>query len=236
MTDGYEARYVIVAGILWLRCTTGAPAGETKLWAATFDGDARMRTRTIASEGFGDVPLEGEVDGLDWDLRIEELAPPFRSPHPLLRRLTPAGIETWPALRVSGRIGERAFDRAPGHRARVWGKRHAQSWCWAHGSTADGRWTQLLSAKVAGLPRLSQHATERGGPSFPVERSERGETGFRVGHYVVDAPQESFLGVQYHDPDGSPVTCLHSERGHLRGPGVELREVAVELGAAGALA
>ena len=90
-----------------------------------------------------------------------------------LRRLAPTGIETWPALRVSGRIGDRVFDRAPGHRARVWGKRHAQSWAWAHGSTADGRWVHLLSAKVPGLPRLSQHATEQGGPGFPLARSER---------------------------------------------------------------
>lgn len=236
MTDGYEARYVIVAGILWLRCTTGAPAGETKLWAATFDGDARMRTTPIADERFGDVPLEGEVDGLTWELQIEELAPPFRSPHALLRRFTPAGMETWPALRVSGRIGDRVFDRAPGHRARVWGKRHAQSWGWAHGSTADGRWAHLLSARVAGLPRLSQHATEQRGPGFPLARGELGATGFRVGRYAVDSPAESFLRVEYQDPDGRPVTCLHSEQGHLRGPGVDLRDVAVELGVAGEVA
>jgi hypothetical protein len=236
VTDGYEARYVIVAGILWLRCTTGAPAGETKLWAATFDDCARMRTASIAAGAFGDVPLAGEVDGLDWELAIEELAPPFRSPHRALRRLTPAGIETWPALRVSGRVGDRAFARAPGHRARVWGKRHAQAWGWAHGSTADGHWAQLLSAKVSGLPRLSQHATERGGPGLPFARAALGETGFRVGRYVVDAPAESFLRVQYHDPDGTPVLCRHSEEGRLRGPDVDLRDVAVELGVAGEVA
>ena len=233
MTDGYEARYVVVAGICWLRCTTGAPEGETKVSAATFGADARMRTAPVAADLFGDVPLEGEIDGLDWALRSEELAPPCRSPHRSLRRLAASGVEMWPALLVSGRIGHQAFDRAPGHRARVWGRRHAQSWAWAHGSTVDGRWVQLLSAKVAGPPRLSQHATDRGGPGFPIAKAEQGATGFTIGPFSVEAPASSFLCVDYQDPDGGPVTCLHSEEGHLRGPGVDFRDVAVELGGGG---
>lgn len=99
-----------------------------------------MRKQTIQLDAFGDVPLRGEVDGVEWELEVEEIAPPFRSPHALLRRLSPSGIETWPALKVSGRVGDRVFDGAAGHRARVWGPRHARSWGWAHGSTAGGRW------------------------------------------------------------------------------------------------
>lgn len=224
--EGYEVRYLIVAGIAWLRSTRGAPAGDERLWLATFDGEPRMRT---APARFGDVPLVGEVDGVSWELHAEELAPPFRSPHRLLRPLAPSGMEVWPALRVSGRVGERSFDGAPGHRARVWGPRHAERWGWAHGSTADGRWVHLLSAKLRGLPRLSQHACGRA-PGLPVARASVAPGRVRVGPYVAEAPPGSFLDVRYHDPDGTPVTCRHSEQGRVRGPGLELERVAIEVG------
>jgi len=198
----------------------------------TFDGTPRVRTRTIGREAFGDVPLSGEIDGVPWELEVEELAPPFRTPHRALRRLTPSGMETWPALKVSGRVGEQRFDAAPGHRARVWGARHNRSWGWAHGSTSDGRWVQLLTVRPAGLPRLSQHATDRAGPGLPLARAELTGRSVRVGPFVAEAPADSFLEVTYHDPDGSPVTCLHSEQGVIRGAGIELSDAAVELGRA----
>ncbi len=191
-----------------------------------------MRKKAIPLDAFGDVPLRGEVDGVGWELEVEEVAAPFRSPHRALRRLVPSGLETWPALRVSGRVGERTLDGAAGHRARVWGPRHARSWGWAHGSTSDGRWVHLLSAKVAGLPRLSQHASDRGGPGLPLARARVDPGRVQVGPWVAEAPLGSFLEVTYHDPDGSPVTCLHSEQGRLRGPDLELGDVAVELGRA----
>ncbi len=213
-----------------MRCTRGAPAGEAALWLTTFGGGAEVHKTAIALDAFGDVPLAGEIDGVAWELELEELAPPFRSPHRTLRRLTPSGIETWPALRVSGRVGDRILDGVPGHRARLWGRRHARSWGWAHGSTADGRWVHVLSAKLPGLPRLSQHASEKGGISLPFAHAEIAPGRLRVGPYVVQAPPESFVEVTYHDPDGSPVTCVHSEQGHLRGADVELRDVAMEVG------
>lgn len=77
-----------------------------------------MHKRAIPLDDFGDIPLSGEVDGVAWELAIEELARPFRSPHRALRRLTPSGIETWPALKVSGRVSglhsERGSLRGPG--------------------------------------------------------------------------------------------------------------------------
>jgi hypothetical protein len=196
----------------------------------TFDGEPRPRTRSIAAEQFGDVPLSGEVDGVSWELELEELAPAFRTPHRVVRRLTPSGMETWPALRVSGRVGEQRFDGAPGHRARLWGPRHNRRWGWAHGSTTDGCWVHLLSLRPAGLPHMSQYASDRGGPGLPLARAELTDRSVRVGPFVADAPAASFLEVTYHDPDGSPVTCLHSEQGRLRGAGVELADAALELG------
>jgi hypothetical protein len=213
-----------------LRCTRGAPAGEAALWLATFEREPRLRKQAIAPEEFGDVPLSGEVDGVSWELEIDELAPPFLTPHRALRRLTPSGMETWPALKVSGRVGGQPFDGAPGHRATLWGRRHARSWGWAHGSTSDGRWVHLLTARVAGLPRVSQHASHHGGPGLPLAHAQVTRESVRVGPFVAEAPAESFLEVTYHDPDGSPVTCLHSERGRIRGAGIELVDVAVELG------
>lgn len=74
---GVEAEYLIVAGVVWLRRSTEAG------WAVTFD-DMRVR------QGRGAWLLErgraaGELDGLSWELELEELAPAFRSPRPVLR-------------------------------------------------------------------------------------------------------------------------------------------------------
>jgi hypothetical protein len=226
----YEARYVIVAGVAWLRCTRGTPAGTAALWLTTFDGEPVVRKTAIPLDMFGDVPLTGEVDGVAWELEVEELAPAFRTPHRAVRRLTPSGIETWPALRVRGRVGDRSFDDTPGHRARLWGRGYPKSWGWAHGSTLDGRWVHLLTARVGGLPPLSQHASERGGPSLPFARASVAPGRVRVGPYVAEAPPESFVEVEYADPDGTPVRCLHSEQGRIG----DLRNVAIELGGAAA--
>jgi hypothetical protein len=223
----YEARYLIVAGVAWLRCTRGTPAGTETLWLTTFDGEPRVRTM---QHPFADVPLAGEVDGVAWELELEELAPPFRSPHRAVRGLAPSGIETWPALRVRGRVGDRSFGDTPGHRARLWGRQYPKSWGWAHGSTLDGRWIHLLTARVGGLPRLSQHATERGGPGLPFARAAVAPGRVRVGPYVAEAPPDSFVEVEYADPDGTPVRCLHSEQGRIG----DLEHVAIELGGAAA--
>lgn len=147
----HQAEYVIVASVAWLRRSSEAD------WAVTFD-DGRIRT------GRGRWTLEagraaGELDGLTWELELEELRPPFRSPRPLLRPVASSQLETWPALLVSGRIGERTLDQAPGHRARLWGRRLAQHWRWAHSSLPDGRWAHALAAKLPGLPVLTQHGS-----------------------------------------------------------------------------
>ena len=231
--NGYEVRYLIVAGVAWIRCTRGAPAGESALWLTTFEDGPRVRKTPIPLGELGEVPLAGEVDGTAWELEVEELAPPFRSPHRALRRLAPSGMETWPALRVRGRVGDRTFEATPGHRARIWGRRHAASWGWAHGSTLDGRWVQLLSAKLGPLP-LSQHASERGGPGLPLARATVEPGRVAVGPYVAEAPLDTFVAVEYADPDGTPVRCLHSEAARLSGNGVELANVALELGGAAA--
>jgi len=231
----YETSYVIVAGVAWIRRSrveTHDGRIEDTVWLVLFDGEQPVARRSEA----GDSTIErGELDGIAWDLRWHVLSAPFETPHALLRRVAPTHLVTIPALSISGRIGDRVLDAAPGHSARLWGKRHAQTWGWAHASTSDGRWAHMLSASAAPLPRVAQHATERGGPGFPLARSHVEPPRVVVGPYVVDAPVETFIGLRYLDTDGSSIWCYHSERGHLRGEDIDVRGAAMEIAVRGPL-
>ena len=216
-----EAEYLIVAGVAWLRRSTEAD------WAVTFD-DMRVR------QGRGTWLLErgraaGELDGLSWELELEELAPPFRSPRPALRPVASSQLETWPALLVSGAIGNRTLARAPGHRARLRGRRLARHWRWAHASLSDGRWAHVLAAKLPGLPVLAQHGDDRGGPGLPLARSSAAGTAWTVGPYSVEADPASFVRLTYRDTDGSEVHCYHSPRAVLNGPGLTVGDASYEI-------
>jgi hypothetical protein len=226
----YETSYVIVAGIAWIRRSrveTQDGRLEETVWLVLFDGEQPEARKGVA----GASTIErGELDGISWDLRWTALAVPFETPsNPLLRRVAPTHLVTTPALAISGRIGDRMLDAAPGHTARLWGKRHAQTWGWAHASTSDGKWAHLLTASAPPLPRVAQHATERGGPGFPIARSSVEPPRVTVGPYVVDAPVETFIGLRYLDTDGSDLWCYHSECGHLRGAGIDMTDAALEI-------
>lgn len=210
----HAAEYLIVAGVAWLRRSSEAD------WAVTYD-DGRVR------RGRGSWLLEprraaGELDGLTWELEVEELAPPFRTPPPLLRPVASTQLETWPALLLSGLVGERRLDRAPGHRARLWGRRLADSWRWAHASLPDGRWAHALTVKPPGLPLLTQHGSERGGPRLRPTWSQQEGTTWRVGPYRVDADPGSFVRLTYHDRDGAELHCYHSGAARLTGPALSV--------------
>jgi hypothetical protein len=225
----YETSYVIVAGVAWIRRSrvqTHDGHVEDSAWIVLFDGERPVARKHAA----GASTIErGEIDGIAWDLTWTPVAAAFETPHRLLRKVAPTHLVTTPAILVSGRIGDRVLDAAPGHTAQLWGKRHARTWGWAHASTADGRWTHLLSADAPPLPRVAQHATERGGPGIPIARSRVEPPRVAVGPYVVDAPVESFIGLRYLDTDGSQIWCYHSERGHLRGGDVDLKGAALEI-------
>jgi hypothetical protein len=225
----YETSYVIVAGIAWIRRSRVEMRDgrvEDAVWLVLFDGEQPEARKGVA----GASTIErGELDGISWDLRWTALATPFETPHPLLRRFAPSHLVTTPALSISGRIGDRVLEEAPGHTARLWGKRHAQTWGWAHASTRDGRWTHLLTVLAPPLPRAAQHATERGGPGFPIARSRVEPPRVTVGPYVVDAPVETFIGLRYLDTDGSDLWCYHSERGHVRSAEIDMRGAALEI-------
>jgi hypothetical protein len=201
----YVTQYVIVAGIAWIRWTV--VGGAAHVWLITF-GDETHARKGPAGES---TTLRGELDGVDWELGADDLAPPFRSPHPLLRGLASTQMAVQPAQLYTGRVGDVEFRRAPGHAARLWGSRHAESWGWAHASDGDGRWTHLLTATLPRLPRLSQHGSDRGAPGLPLARGHVEPPLVRVGPYEVEAEPASFVGLRYTDTDGSTIWCYHSE-------------------------
>jgi hypothetical protein len=213
----HEAEYLIVAGTAWLR------RAAERAWAVTF-GPANVRSGTAASWLLSATRAEGELDDLAWELTLEELAPPFRTPHPALRPVASSHLETWPALLVSGRIGERTLDGVPGHRARLWGRRGARAWAWAHGSDADGRWAHLLAAKVPGLPWVAQYATDLRPPGLPLARRSVDGTRVRIGPLRVEAAGEE---VELAYPEG--VTVRHWQPVTLSGPDASFEAAALEL-------
>lgn len=220
---GYETRYAIVAGVGWIRWTRVADVED--IWLITFDGEPRAAKGPAG----GNTTLRGQLGGISWYLSAEDLAPPLRSPHPLLRQLASTQMETQPAQLFTGHIGDRAVVRAPGHSAHLWGSRHAQSWGWAHATLTDGRWAHLLTATVPGLPRVSQYATSEHGPSLPFARGTVSPPTVRVGPFTVTAEPATFIGLRYRDTDGSTIWCYHSERARLTGPGFDVEGVAMEI-------
>jgi hypothetical protein len=220
---GYETRYLIVAGIGWIRWTRVADVED--IWLITF-GD---EPRAAKGPAGGNTIFRGQLDGVAWYLRAEDLALPLRSPHALLRPVASTQMETQPAQLFTGHIGGRAIARAPGHSAHLWGRRHAQSWGWAHATLADGRWAHLLTATVRGLPRVSQYATSEHGPSLPFVRGIVTPPAVRVGPFTVTAEPVTFIGLRYRDTDGSTIWCYHSERARLIGPGFDIDGAAMEI-------
>lgn len=225
----YETSYVIVSGVAWIRRSrveTRDGRIDDSVWVVLFDGERPVVHKSDA----GSATIErGSVDGVEWELHWVPVASAFETPHRLLRTIAPSHLVTTPALRISGRVGDRVLDGVPGHMARVWGKRHARMWGWAHASNLDGTWIHLLTAEAPPLPRVAQHGTERGGPGVPIARSRVEPPRVTVGPYVVDAPVATFIGLRYLDTDGSYIWCYHSERGHLRGAGSDWNNTAMEI-------
>lgn len=223
----YDAWYLVVAGRLWVRHTS-----EPARWFADFSGTPTVRKEHHGGDlPFGDR-ISGEVAGARWDLRVRGggdafsyvPAPvaPFASTQVVLER--PAAVVDG-IVEVDGRRYE--LHDAPAQIAHVGGRRHADRWGWFHAPLPEAGWLDGLVAKAARLPQLAFHA-ENGKRRWTRGAVEPGRV--RIGPYTVEAAPSDFVGVTYHDPDGSEVYCWHTERGRLRGGGIAVEGVALEFG------
>lgn len=134
---------------------------------------------------------------------------------------------------------------ARGGQAHLWGSKHARRWCWMHASDLEtlageprpGSWIDAVSVY---LERFGREV----GPSTPVlaqvgaveiasigplavlsNSSTLALTGWsftaRAGRahkllVSVDAPRDQLVGVTYHDPDGEPAYCYHTDVASVR--------------------
>ena len=231
--------------------------GEAALWLADWTGGApRARKASFPLEALrtpgpgwplelgpgrlGDESAAGEVDGARWELTFAAEQRPFEYTRGLMRPVASTQVAVVkPSLAISGVVeldGVRhELDAAPGQQAHLFGRRHADRWGWFHATLPDGGWVEGLVAKVPRLPQIALHASEHGavnGIASLFRTHAAAEPGrVAVGPYTVEAPRDSFVGVTYHDPDGAPAFCYHSEQATLRGPDLEASDVALEFGA-----
>jgi len=225
----FEAWYLIVAGRFWLRYSVDS--GEHALWLISFEGERHARRERVAPQ---DVVIE-ERRWLSpwWDLTLEPTAAGFDHVTRLTRRVAKTHVHaSQPAVLVSGRIGEHTLDGALGHGAHLEGTRRPDRFGWAHVALPGGRYVEVLAAEVPHLPRVALWATERRRCNSPLSllrtRSELSPTRLTVGPFVAEADAADMIGVTYHDPDGTPLYCYHSERARLRGEDVSVDEAAFE--------
>jgi hypothetical protein len=223
----YDAWYLVVAGRLWLRHTS-----EPAVWFADFTDTPTVRKERYAGElPFADR-VSGAVAGASWDVRVLGGGPPFSYvPAPLAPLASTQVVLERPAATVDGVVeveGRRYELRgAPAQVAHVGGRRHADRWGWFHAPLARGGWLDGLVAKSARLPQLAFYVRD-GRRRWTSGSAEPGRV--RIGSYVVEANPGDFVGVTYHDPDGSEVFCWHTERGRLSGGGLVAEGVALEFG------
>ncbi len=141
-------------------------------------------------------------------------------------------------------VGERRIElkEALAEQGHVYGRRHADRWTWAHChafSDAPGLVFEGVSAQVEKLglllppaspllvrqrgpqgvdlswsgPRAMWTPTSQFGLGYWTFEAQRGD---RLLRGSLSAPLESFVRVEYRDPDGSSVWCNHSEVAEVR--------------------
>lgn len=145
-------------------------------------------------------------------------------------------------LGVSGtlEVGARRLElrEASAERGHVFGRRHADAWAWAHTHTLTDAGGHVrgafegVSARLRKLGRLLPPASalclELPGRQVAVRGALavwRPRASFELGRWAVEArrgdlllaatvtaPPESFVCVEYADPDGRRVYCHHTER------------------------
>lgn len=180
-------------------------------------------------------------DILKWDIQYEPSEKVFYHfpynfmytlPFPKTKVLSPNfDIKINGVLIVKGR--EIILKGAPGQQSHIWGRKHADFWVWANCNAFSGDKAILegLSARIKlggfmtppltllylrwkgkdfymnGLRSLFLNKTD---PSFPRWKFRGTSRGFSFSGEIYAEP-ESFVGVEYTDPDGEKLWCLNTK-------------------------
>ena len=143
-----------------------------------------------------------------------------------------------PDVRVKGfvQVGDRRIeiDGAPGMQGHNWGRAHAPLWAWAHSNVLEGKGRAVFEAVSSRVqvgpvrtPFLSLAYLEYDGEPILLSSprtlllSKSRLEGLRWRQWAsgpnhrleadFTAPPCDFVGVNYHNPDGSLVHCLNSK-------------------------
>lgn len=180
----------------------------------------------------------GRAGDLTWDLVRTAGGPPLR-PFPRRAwdsGLLPAvQVVADPVARFSGtvRTGDQvlALQDAPGADGRIRGRANPERWGWLHADLGDGDVCEVVTAvaRGRGLDRVPPVAAVRfrlageDRPRVPLLHAAglrtrldrdgfqvRGRLGRGTVRIVVRLPEPETAGVDYEDPDGSPLLCRTS--------------------------
>ncbi|MGE0709975.1 MAG: hypothetical protein AB7N76_25590 [Planctomycetota bacterium] len=199
---------------------------------------------TLGAEGAAGEVGSGERR-IAWELRFDDARGSFRYLPPGIYGVGLAGscVSTpRQALRVSGaiEIGGRRVELRDAHaeQGHVFGHRHADAWTWAQCHAFQGGVEGAFEGVCARVRRAG--LTIQGSPlGLRVGGRELAWNGlrtmwspectFELGRWrfearqgkqllrgEVTAPLESFVSVEYADPDGTRAYCNHSEHASLR--------------------
>ena len=161
----------------------------------------------------------------------------YRTPVPKTKVVSPNfSMKVYGSVEVNGRTYD--CNGEPGQQTHLWGTKHAERWTWANSSIFQEDSSSIfegLSAQIKvgnrpspaltlffirchgkdyylnGLFRLFRNKSES---AFPVWKfgSEQGKMRFTG---EISAAMESFVGVEYTDPDGEKLWCYNTKVANL---------------------
>ncbi len=157
----------------------------------------------------------------------------YRAPLPSTKVVSPNfSIKVYGSIEVNGKIYN--CDGEPGQQSHLWGTKHAAQWTWANATLFSEDETAIfecLSARINigsllspaltlfflrykgkdyylnGLISLLRNSVDG---SLPAWRFHSGYHALRLSG-EIRAPLESFIGVEYTDPDGAKLWCYNTE-------------------------
>ena len=193
-----------------------------------------------ASPGEAPQLLQGKAGTIAWDLTASDDSPPlYTFPRWAWERelLPGAQVVTSPTAMFGGTVQhvDEAVDvdGSRGALAHIYGHGNAERWGWLHADLGDGDVLEIVAAAprrralawLSPLPLVQLRLGGRDWPRDPLAAapllrarlglprwSVRGVVGRRRLRVDVRIPDAESVALDYADPDGSPATCVNSER------------------------